>query len=144
MPLSITSPTVAQFLEPSLVLKYTDTLEILPSTIPGGGDGLFAKVNITNGILLGVYEGFSYDTNETSFRLKRQTKYMLNIKKYVTEGVIDKDYYIEGMYGGNELRYINNDPLNTNVYLNNDAEVHATTNITAGDELFLDYSQIGI
>lgn len=144
MALSITSPTTAQFLEPSLVLRYTDTLEVLPSTIPGAGDGLFAKVNITNGAMLGVYEGFSYDALDSSFRLKRQTKYMLNIKKYVIEGILDKDYYIEGMYAGNELRYINNDPANVNVYLNNDAEVHAIADISAGDELFLNYSNVGV
>ena len=144
MALTITSPTTGQLIEPSLVLKYTDTLEILPSTLSGAGDGLFAKVNITNGAMLGVYEGFSYDTLGNLFRLRRDSEYMITIKKYVVEGIVYKDYRIDAKFGGNELRYINHDLSNVNVYLNNDAEVHAIADIPAGNELFLNYAQIGI
>jgi hypothetical protein len=51
---------------------------------------------------------------------------------------------INGLYGGNELRYINDcsedESINRNVAINSNAEVYAVSNINADEELFLDYT----
>ena len=145
--MSITNLTIEQVneLEPSYSPIYPDKLEVRTSTIANAGNGCFSKVSISTGATIGVYSGFTHDHTQYINQGKRRfakinSEYTMEISennrqtKYIT---------INGLYGGNELRYINgcaNQPsIDANVNINDDGEIYAIKSISADDELFMDY-----
>ena len=146
--MSITNLTVAQAraLSPSYSPQYSDSLEIKTSTISGAGNGCFAKTNITNGATIGTYAGYTHD--HLNYEFTRRGKlywsyYVMTVIERDGNGIKTKYFTINGLYGGNELRYINgckNEPsIDPNVEFNNDGEAYAIKPILLGDELFMDY-----
>jgi len=145
----ITNLTIQEVraLSPSYVPMYSETLTVQTSTIPNAGNGAFATTNIANGTLVGTYAGFTHD--HVSFQYKRIARLYSDYTVVCVEtdenNNITKHITINGLHGGNELRYINDcskEPsISPNVYINNNAEVHAILDIISGDELFLDYTE---
>lgn len=134
-------------LVPSYVSMYSGTLAVQTSTIPNAGNGCFATTNIANGTLVGTYAGFTHD--HIAFQYKRIARLYSDYTVECIEADENnnkiKHITINGLHGGNELRYINDcstEPsISPNVYLNSNAEVYAISDIATDDELFLDYTE---
>ena len=146
--MAITNLTTAQAraLTPSFSPQYSGSLEVKASTISGAGDGCFAKTNIANGATIGTYAGYTHDHSNYEFTRRGKlywSDYVMDFCERNSNGEKTNHFTVNGLYGGNELRYINgcagNASIDPNVEFNNDGEAYAIKAISAGDELFMDY-----
>lgn len=142
-------------LEPSYNQSFAGTLYVSESTIPGAANGCFAASAISNGTIIGTYAGYAHDHVQFSSEGKKRFSkihsiYTLTFKSRHPANNSYSDYVtINGLYGGNELRYINDcsehwgfgeENIDRNVAINSNAEVYAVSDINPDEELFLDYS----
>lgn len=121
--------------EPSLVVK--------PSTIPGGGMGLFANQNYKPGELIIKYTGEAIDEKQ------KQTRYPRNDAHYVM--YVKQNVYIDAADPSlsSDARYINTGgKLHNNATLKishhngeHHANVRASSHIMKGDEIFMPYGR---
>lgn len=114
-----------------------EDFEVKPSTVQGIGLGLFARVRLRKGDVVGHYTG------------KRLTDDQANNEPYVNSRYlvwICKDWYIDGAGAeGNYTRYINhsekpNAELVTSTRWKT-AKIQALQRIEPGEEIFFDYGE---
>jgi SET domain-containing protein len=123
--------------------KYVEKelIEMKPSSIPGGGTGVFAKKDIASNTDLGFYRG--EHLTDTEFEKKFSDAglgtYVLTLDEPSDS---NKKFYVDGLKKGNWTSRINS-PKGTankaNIVFYTDGRVVSKRNIKAGEELFVGY-----
>ena len=129
-------------------------LEIKPSSIPGSGNGVFAKEFLAKGTPLGHYAGESINKAEMEKRYGDSVApYGLTVTCYSTEscGKKPKSHANHTIYidasdpsKSNWARFINDGPhskIDANVIFCPRGQVVVSKNIPKGHELFVDYGE---
>ena len=116
-------------------LTYTDNTTLIPPKTywrpwkkPTYQKGLFAKKDIKEGTLIGVYEGMVVTLDHVADYKMDNSYVRLDGSTYIGSRV--------GIYGRNDLRYANHQIKEySNIEIGTDFECRATKDIKKGDEL---------